>query len=614
LRVINQMMSMTSSSGILSTDGTAAETGFSRNKPVKINAITHPDYISLNPYWMKWRICYVGGEEFKRIFLKPFSSKEDANNFLTRRTMTYVPAFAKTGINEIRNSIYQRLTDINRVTTSKTYNEAVVGKSGGVDRRGSSMEYFLGTQVLTELLVMGKVAIYVDNPNVQAVNYAESVKVKPYMYVYKAEQIRSWVLDDHGDLLSVLLEDVNYDSDKSFQLPIATTKAYRFYWISDDDGLVHCQIYDDNGLQKGPEIILNVKKIPLHILNISSSMMNEISDYQIALMNMASSDVQFSRLALHPMYIEFYEPMSELMSGGMQGDVGPDGITPVLNNGSEVRISGNLNGRKIPNDIKPPTWIAPDTLALTASMDKQKQMKEEIRTLLYLSLGNLQATRQSADSKAADVSQEENGLSYIGFELSLAENKICEFWHAYENNTQPFSINYPQTYDIKTTSERVTEATGYLPIMKAVPSTTGKKEIAKLIAKALLNGRAPYEKLQKIYDEIDANALVVDPETLVMDVETKLVSHKYASELRGYPDGESKKAADEATELAKQIMEAQMPPSGAVAPGLMKNPAARGLPELSADPKADITVDRNKNQEYKSRGKAKKPLKSTEGS
>ena len=108
--------------------------------PLKLNALTHPDHLTLSPMWYKWRLTYVSGEDFKRVFLKPYSAREDAQSFYDRRIMSYVPAFAKTGINEIRNSIYQRLLDITRSTTSQSYNQAVLGKNGGVDQKGGGVD------------------------------------------------------------------------------------------------------------------------------------------------------------------------------------------------------------------------------------------------------------------------------------------------------------------------------------------------------------------------------------------------------------------------------------------------------------------------------------------
>ena len=607
---------MVTPSGIFVDNSTAGGLAISKTKgpPIKINAVTHPDHLTLSPMWYKWRLCYVSGEDFKRVFLKRYSTREDDQSFYDRRILSYVPAFAKVGINEIRNSIYQRLCDITRITTSNSYNSAVAGQYGGVDRKGSTMEYFLGTEVLTELLVMGKVGIYVDNSNIQATNYAESSKIRPYMYIYKAEQIRSWTQDDNGKYLTVLLEDVDYNFEKDYQLPISLTKRYRYYWYG-DDGFVNCQLYDVDGLEQGPLIHMKVREIPFHVLEISASMMTEVADYQIALLNMASSDVQFARMANVPVYAEKYDPMSDLTiqnkSGTRGNDPNPETDGSAAKSNTSIRpekVFGVVTGRRFPQHIDFPQWIAPDTQSLKASMEKQEQMKQEIRTLLFLALGNLQTNKQSAESKQQDVSQEENGLSYIGYVLAMAENRICQFWHNYENNTATFSIKYPQTYNIKTLDDRIEEATKLTKLLKLVPSLTYKKEVLKMIA-GVLNGRTPTDILQKINQELDALEYIVDPDQLAIDIENRLVSHELASEISGYPDGQTDIADKEAVDHAAAIIKAQTPPElqqpGGPS-GLLENPAARGLPELSADPKGDLKRDRNKNQKYVPRGAGKK--------
>lgn len=586
-------------------------------KPSNIADLTHPDHLFLSTMWYKWRMCYESGLLFKNIYLQKYSPREDANEFLLRREMSYIPAFAKSGINEVRNLIAQRLKDICRITTSDSYNNCIEGCEGGVDRRGSSMEMFLTNEIIIELLVMGKVGIYVDNPNTQPAHFGESVKLKPYMYAYKAEQIRSWSIDDRGQLLTVVLEDVDYAYDDTFLVPTSTIKRYRFYWI-DKDGFVNVQFYDEAGQQLVDMAYkLKIRQIPFHILKISDSLMKEICDYQICLMNLASSDIQFTRMAGFPMYAEQYDLNTEMVLRGMQGGNSDDHPESDGSSNKQVRAGtiekygGVTHGRRFPANTEYPKWITPTTDCLVASMEKQEQMKTEMRTLLYLSLGNLQPTRASVDAKNGDLTDEETGLSYIGQELKLAESRICEFWLAYENNTDPYTITYPTNYDVKTTEQRIAEATSYIKLLESIQLLSYKKEIYKLIVKALFNNRISYDDIQSIYNDIDKLTVIVDVDQLIIDIENRLVTHELASSLRGYPKGETDKANKEAVDHATAIIEAQTPPNvlGGTPnnnTGIIENAAARGLPELSSDPKGDITKDRNKNQAYTPRGEGKK--------
>ncbi len=573
----------------------------------KICDIIHPEYLAYMRLWYKWRLTYEGGDAFKCEYLKKYSTREQ--NFENRKEMTFVPAFAKTGINEIRNSITNRLKDIVRQTTSKSYLDAIVGKAGGVDRKCSTMEYFLDNEVLPELLVVDRVGIYVDMPSDVGYNLEQAIKVRPYVYTYKAEQIKSWTYGEDEQFDTLLLEDTCHDLDPIYRLPCSEVKKYRYYW-RDPEG-VHCQIYDADGDADGEVIHLAIPMIPFHVCKISSSLMCDIADYQIALMNMASSDVQFIRQALWPVYVEEYDlrtELGQLFRKQATDEDDPEGLADgseamATNARNQLREMGIMNGRRFPTGTKFPEWISPDAAALEASMDKQEQMKKEIRTLLYLTLANLQPSRQSSESKEVDISQEENGFSCIGRELELAEIKILEFWQAYENNKNPILIKYPQSYSLKTTEERIDEATKYAKLFEAAPSLQYKKEICKIISTTLLSGRVSYEELIDIHKEIDAAKVITSPEELLADQEAGLVSKEFASvKVRGYPEGEVKKATAEQAEKATLVAEAQ----AKAKPAGLENPGARGVPELSADPKGDVENDRNKNQPYKPRGNGKR--------
>ncbi len=128
----------------------------------------HPGYLSGMTDWAKWRLTYEGGDEFRDSYLERFSTREDQTDFTTRKAMTPVPKFARAAINDIRNAIYQRMRDVVRKGGSEVYQAAVNGNNLGVDHRGSTMNAFLGVKVLTELLVMGRVGVFVDHPLVPA--------------------------------------------------------------------------------------------------------------------------------------------------------------------------------------------------------------------------------------------------------------------------------------------------------------------------------------------------------------------------------------------------------------------------------------------------------------
>jgi hypothetical protein len=87
--------------------------------------------------------------------------------------MTPIPTYAKAAINDIRNSLFSRMRDITRRGGSDSYQRAINGLDQGVDRRGSTMNAFLGMKCLTELLVMGRVGVFVDNSQIEGPSLAD---------------------------------------------------------------------------------------------------------------------------------------------------------------------------------------------------------------------------------------------------------------------------------------------------------------------------------------------------------------------------------------------------------------------------------------------------------
>ena len=93
--------------------------------------------------YQKWRIAYEGGRKFVTTYLEKFSNRETAEEFLSRQKMSYCPRFAGASIDEVKNSIYQRLVDIVRVGGPDSYKNAAIGLNGGVDRNLSTMTNFM---------------------------------------------------------------------------------------------------------------------------------------------------------------------------------------------------------------------------------------------------------------------------------------------------------------------------------------------------------------------------------------------------------------------------------------------------------------------------------------
>lgn len=536
--------------------------------------IRHPYYEACILEWIKWRLCYEGGQNFINTYLKKFSKRETNEDFEKRKEITYNPSFASSAVDEIKNSIFQRMFDISRKGGSKSYQQAVLGMEGGVDLEGHSMNSFIGVKVLPELLPMARVGLYLDMPNLLGITVAENKGIRPYLYTYPVEDILSWNLvfvNGSYEVRNVLLRDNIYEYDAETGLPSGETCKYKHLWL-DQDGFVHVKFYDGEGTYQN-EQILNIQKIPLYISSIRQSLLTYVANYQIALLNLGSSDMAYALQSNFPFYTEQFDFRNDSTHfrapGTAQGGESKDAVAAKP---EEVKV-GSGAGRRYGRGLERPGFIHPSSEPLRASMEKQSQLKEEIRQLVNLAVTNLNPQRTSAESKAMDQQGLETGLSYIGLELENAERKIAEFWKMYEGG-EVATIKYPTKYSLRTEEDQRAEAKELANLLSVVPSKTYQKVIAKRIANVMVGNKVSNEDMVKIESEINSTpAMTCDTDTIAKDVEIGILDLRLASKLKGYPDDTVDKAEKDHENRLKRIQIAQAENGG----------AARGVKDIDGD-------------------------------
>jgi hypothetical protein len=530
-----------------------------------ITTLKHPHYVDKSQEWYKWRLSYESGQAFLTEYLERFSERELDKDFVRRSRISYVPAFAKAAVNEVKDSIFQRIVDVTRKGGTQSYQDAILGSNYGVDLKGSTMNSFIGREILPELLVMGKVGVYVDKPRILGNTIADAQGKSPYIYKYDVEDILNWVYAPSRDgilLKTLLLRDHIYGIDEITGLPISTEEQYRFYWI--DEGIVHCQLFNESTTPQGDEVIIDLPAIPFVIFELSDSLMTDIADYQIALLNLASSDVSYVLKSNFPFYVEQFDPRSENLFNRPPSPEGVQIVQPgtvddaVAAKAQEIRV-GVASGRRISKGLDMPQFIYPSPEPLLASMKKQDEIKADIRELLKLTLTQLTPKMASVESKNADERSLEAGLSAIGLELEHGERQIARLWTLYEDKTslQP-TVNYPEQYSLQSNEEKRKQASDIIKSAKSIPSLTYKKAALKEAATILVGTKISLEHLQKIHQEIDgAKVIVSDPDELSKDIEQGIVSLETASHAKNYPDGEVDKASKDHEARIKRILESQ---------------------------------------------------------
>lgn len=561
----------------------------------------HPAFTSGSLEWDKWRLSYRGGVEFRDKYLEQFNTREDVNDFNIRARLTPVPAFAKAAINDIRNSIFQRMPDITRVGGSESYRQAAGGKDLGVDRRGSSMNAFLGIKVLTEMLVMGRCGIFIDNSEIKGQgSVADAVGARPYLYAYQAEDILSWSpssSDNPSEFQSVLLRDTCMKYDERTNLPMLSFQRYRLLWL--EDGQVKLQFYDMEGQEvdrdnnPGGPSTLELNRIPFVMPDLGDSLMKDVCDYQIAMLNLLSRNIWYDLQANFTFYVEQRDMRA--IGSHLKQAVTEDGTATTGGQGADdkaIRVGAN-HGRAYGKDLNAPAFISPSSEPLQISMQLQEKLEADMRKIVNLAVSAM-ATRGSAESKSLDNQGLEAGLSFIGSVLQGTEQQVAGYWAAYEERDvkkrQVATIKYPDRYSLKTDSDRIEEARKLAELIYKVPGQTAKREIAKNIVTVLLGGKVDVGTIDKIHAEIDKSKyLTSDPDTIIAAVEAGLCDEETGSEALGFGPGIYLKAREDHLLKAVRLIEAQAKAGAAAG---LENPAARGAPALAVDPKADVAAEK----------------------
>lgn len=533
----------------------------------------HPEYLGLEEDWKKFRLVWEGGEKFKDEYLKKYSLREDDTDFRNRKEISPISGFASAAITDIKNAIFQRMSDITRVNGSELYANVMSGKLGGIDLLGATINYFVGDEILPELLFMGKVGVFVDMPVISERQTRNETRLThPYYYIYKTEDILNWRLSKSDEAIEfdmLLLRERVLTYDDVYALPDEDIVRYRL--LTRENGTVIVRFFDANGVQidifgnpSDESTQLGITRIPFTIFGLKSSLLQNIANHQIALLNLDSSDVGYALISNFPFYTEQQSGIKSPHIKSHQSELN------ATTDDNEIEVGGTV-GRSYPKGADRPDFIHPSSEPLVVSMKKQGQLKEDIRTLIQLALSAIQPKYASAEAKQFDEHGLESGLSFLGLVLEHGERQLASYFAEYESTKDVAIISYPDRYSLKSDTERLNEADKLSDILVKIPSLKAQKALTKIVARKLLDTKLPQSELAAIYKEIEgAKYVTSEPETIHSDLEKGLVSTETASTARGYDaKTEVPKAAEDHAERIRRIKDAQSD--------------TRGVNDLSAD-------------------------------
>jgi hypothetical protein len=319
-------------------------------------------------------------------------------------------------------------------------------------------------------------------------------------------------------------------------------------------------------IEESTTITIQIPEIPFTIEDIGGSLIEDVVNHQIALLNMNSADVTYAIRSNFPFYVE----QKNLQVASFTRKLDEKGDEVSVNDDRVQR--GTAKGVAYGVNMDAPSFIAPPSEPLEVSMKKEDQLKDEIADIVGMSVANAQASYSSVESKRYGDRSLESGLARIGLEICRGENKIAQFWAMYEG-TDPTKalVTYPEDYNMLTNEQRTERALKLLELVESVPSQAFKKQLVKDAIDIACGTHISVEDVQSMKKEIDLlTVIATNPEAIREDMKEGLVSGDVASEARGYPKGDAKKARLEVLDKIAAILATQ------------KAQNASGVPELQA--------------------------------
>ncbi len=536
--------------------------------------LRHPEYSRYADDWFKYKVTYYGGEEFIKEFLYQFSSAEDKQDFLDRRRLTYVINHANRIIDEIRNALMSKMPDVMRDGDPR-YTQMM---DTDVDRKRQSMTAFVGVELLPLLLAQGKRYVQIDAPPLYEEETLADESKLPNIWAIDADNVLAWSYDEEDEYFtSILIREFADVRDDVTGLVVETREQFRYMRLVDESfnmdvpvkgssekielrgpGVL-VQVLTADGKEAELPFVIPIERIPVVEFRLVDSLLTDIADMQIALMNLSSTDVYFCFKGNFPLYTEQYSTRhAYIKPAGTKRDTASGEVVDMRDRVSEIdddyekRLDVGVNkGVGYEQDLERPDWISPPVANLEASMKKQKDIEEQITVAAHLAMTTLsvKALQQSGASKKADRIGEDAALDYIATVLQTGEAELAEIIGMFVGTQVDSSVKYPTGYTLKTDEQRQEEASKLAERQYDVPSPTYTREIQKRLAHLVLKQIVPQEVLDRIGKEIDISPYIdaspTRAEVVIKDVTAGLLSEESATAARGYGEEEAEKVAVE---------------------------------------------------------------------
>ena len=556
---------------------------------------------------------------------------ETDDEWKNRKLNTPIPAVAKEAIKDVQRAITQRLVDVTRNGGSPHYQASVDGEGSGIDRQGLTMNMFIGQNVLQDLLVMGRVGVYVDNIAPKGPTLADGPS-RPYAYSYPVEDILNWQTvrpEEEGTFSMVLLRDRQLDFAQAFGIsfPSKFTERLRLIWLG-EDGFVRYR-FMDNKLKPvmveldNPQLVMEddgairtqLREIPFVMPTIQSSLLTDVASYQRALMNIASNE---SMLAIN-MNSPFLSIQKDARADAQEWkkpsvNAEPGGQRAQRQSEKAGIRSGWVRGRYRGIEEEIPQWVTIPSESLTITSDFRGKLADEIRQLVNVAVQNQTGTRsESRETREISAQGLESGLFFIASKLLHVEQQVAKYFAMYEGTEKPAVVTYPKRFNLKTQAERIKDAKDFKEVIDSLPTQEAKKEGVKKIILDLYTGVISSETMNKLMRAVDRHPYIGGSDDIFLLLENGIITHELVGGAFDLPPQEVKEAMEEKVEIAAEILETQAKiakeNAPEPAPATPDRPAARGVKEADADPNSG---KKERAEDDQKRGEQKAPKKEEE--
>lgn len=553
-------------------------------KKGQISGAVHPEYKRHNGDWLLWRLAYEGGPEFITAVLKRYSRRENFIDYRERLELAFNPAHVTKALNRYRNAILAAMHEVKREGDPLYLDWCQTN----VDLKKSSMTAFMGLQFLPLLMAQGKRFIVIDAPPKEDGESRADDPSLPWAWCVDSTAVKNWSYDSDGCLKAIaILEDVDSEDPETGLVTDCSsrTRYYRMLPTSEDvfaptgEGMTPVQgpgvllrflDKEDKDLQQ-PVVLQDFERLPVVEARLIQALCKDVAGHAKALVNLNSTDVNFLFKGNFALFVKQRDKSATgIKPVNKHNAVIPGRETEVQDrtiDGEDQRPSTDVGANKgMYYDMKSekPSYVAPGTENLLASMAKQKEIRDEIDQLLDLSMasqskGKLQ---QSGASKSMDRVDLDAGLGYIGQVMETAEREVSEVFHFFLGSKVAAHVKYPATYSIKTEEERLEDANKLFAVADKVYEPIAQAELHKRGAEILLGTLVDSTTLDKIMTAIDKRVsdgtwfdTNLDRATAIQqDVLNGIGSKAGAARRRWIPENEATEAADEATAVADRLV------------------------------------------------------------